>query len=109
MKAYDIFKKVTSEYEGKYIERFGREFFTSNNEICCYYNNGKIHTKKVVPCFIGITERNSIDVWEETHEILGGALTSFSEELLTYYLEKYNFKKKKKKNEQLNLFDLIGG
>ena len=106
---FEFFKKIVSEYEGKLTEEKGRLTFKARNKVASYYQDGTVHTEKVVECRLRIhpMENEESGKWyslngeEETHSILGGFGTTFSEKSLRYNLERYNFKPKL---GQLSLF-----
>lgn len=102
---YEKFKRVASQYEGVISDTEENIEITANNEIASYYESGEVHTKKVVPCVIGYRKYGTREVLyghEKTYEILGGFSTGFNEERFSYYLKRYNFKKKQA--TQLSMF-----
>ena len=110
---FKLFKRIVSGYDGKIVETDNEISITANNKIASYYQEGSVHTEKVVECQLRIkayenddgTERISFQGEEKTYSILGGFGGSFSEESLRYNLKRYNFKPKGEK--QMNLFDLV--
>ena len=111
MNEFEQFKRICDEYEGKLIEEENKLSFIANNKIASYYQDGSIHTEKVVECRLRLrshccsdgSERLLFDGEEETYSIKGGFGSSFSEDALRYNLEYYGFKRKS--NRQLSLFD----
>lgn len=113
MKEFEIFKRIVSGYNGKIIENDYEISITANNEIASYYQDGSVHTKKVVECVLKLrlykteegTQRISFQGDEKTCSIIGGfGSPSFSEERLLQELKRYNFKPKG--TEQMSLFDI---
>lgn len=112
MKEIDIFKRIASDYVGTINEENERAYITNKNEICNYYQNGNVATKKVVPCEVGVrlihlydgSLRWLLEFEEQTFSILGGGSCDFTEQGLIQVLERYNFKKRQK---ELSIFDFI--
>lgn len=108
----DLFKRIASDYVGTITEENECAYITNKNEICNYYQNGEVATKKVVPCKVGVrlihlydgNTRWSLEFEEQTCLILGGGLCDFTEQGLIQVLERYNFKKRQK---ELSIFDFI--
>lgn len=113
MEEFELFKRICGDYEGKLVEEENRITFTANNKIASHYQDGSVHTEKVVECCLRVQvyEIEEKGKWvsfsgeEKTYSIIGGFGGSFSEERLRYNLKRYNFKPKGK--AQMNLFDLI--
>lgn len=112
MKEIDLFKSIASDYVGTITEEDERAYITNKNEICNYYQNGEVATKKVVPCKVGVrlihlydgNTRWLLEFEEQTCSILGCGSCDFAEQNLIQVLERYNFKKKQK---ELSIFDFI--
>lgn len=113
MKEFELFKRIVSGYNGKIVENENEISITANNEIASYYENGEVHTKKVVECVLALRlyigedgmKRISFQGNEKTYSIIGGfGSPSFSEERLLRELKRYNFKPKL---GQMNLFNLV--
>ena len=112
MKEIDLFKRIASDYVGTITEENESTYITNKNEICNYYQDGKVATKKVVPCKVGIrlihlydgNTRWLLEFEEQTFSILGGGSRDFTEQSLIQVLERYNFKMKQK---ELSIFDFI--
>lgn len=106
----DLFKRIASDYVGMITEENERAYITNKNEICNYYQNGEVATKKVVPCKVGIrlihlydgNTRWLLEFEEQTFSILGCGSHDFTEQGLIQVLERYNFKQK-----ELSIFDFI--
>lgn len=116
MQEFELFKKIASEYEGKIVEAPNTISITANNEIASHYQDGTVHTKKVVECTLRIqmyenedgSKRISFSGEEKTYSILGGFGTTFAEDTFRKQLKRYNFiKKKETQDTQVSIFDLI--
>lgn len=113
MGEFELFKRICGEYEGKFTEEENRITFTARNKIASHYQDGSVHTEKVVVCNLHLKmyENEEKGQWfclsgeEESYSIIGGFSTTFKEESLRHNLGRYGFKKKTK--EQITLFDLI--
>ncbi len=103
-----IFKRVTQDYEGQLVEYANELHFKANNELCDYYTNGKVATKKKVECEVYVQDRSYgiiLGAEEKSHCILGGQSGHrFDDGLLVHLLERYGFKKKTE--VQMSLFDM---
>ena len=100
------FKKICSEYVGKFKEENGEIVFYNNNHLISYYSDGKVYADKTVYCEIVLQNDGGLSGYEKTYEILGGfgmPPSYLTPELLKRELEKYQFKKTKMK--QLSIFD----
>lgn len=112
MKEIDLFKSIASDYVGTITEENERAYITNKNEICDYYQDGTVATKKVVPCKVGVrlihlydgNTRWLLQFEEQTFSILGGGSHDFTEQGLIQVLKRYNFKKNQK---ELSIFDFI--
>lgn len=113
MEEFELFKRICGDYEGKLVEEENRITFTANNKIASHYQDGSVHTEKVVECCLRVYvyESEEKGQWvsfsgeEKTYSIIGGFVGSFSEEMLLRELKRYNFKRKGE--VQTSLFDLI--
>ena len=102
------FIKIVSEYAGALSEDNRYIKITSNNRIKDYYQDGSVHTDKIVRCeIIFCKEDESVQGAEDTYSIIGGFAfpAPIAEKTLRDKLDKYNFKKAE--GRQLNLFDFI--
>lgn len=106
--AKSIFKRVTQDYEGKLIEYSDELHFKANNELCDYYTNGKVATKKKVECEVYLQDKSYgiiLGAEEKTYSIIGGQSTHRVEEgHLGHLLERYGFSKRTA--VQMSLFDM---
>ena len=50
MGEFELFKRICGEYEGKFVEEENRITFTANNKIASHYQDGLVHTEKIVEC-----------------------------------------------------------
>ena len=113
MKEFELFKRICGEYDGKFVEEENRITFTANNKISSHFQNGSVHTEKVVECCLRVQayEIEGKGKWvcfsgeEKTYSILGGfGGAELTEENLRRKLKFYNFKPKDEK--QMSFFDL---
>ena len=96
------FLSVVKEYYGEIVEEPTKVCIKGNNEICSYYTNGEIHTKKKVACIVGL-DKYGLFGEEKTFSILGGfSGPTFSVERLKSELKKFGFKKKE--SQQISFF-----
>lgn len=101
------FKQTCSNYIGNFKEEGGEIKFYNNNRLVVHYANGEVWVDKKVYCEISLTERGSLNGYEQTYEILGGfgmpsACSTIDE--LKHQLDRYQFQKIKVR--QLSIFDL---
>lgn len=91
----DEVREILQDYNGEITETETEIKISSNNKICCYYENGKIAKEKVVPCEIGYGKLyHNLFGTEKTYEIIGGFSIGYSKQRLIDELKRYNFSKK---------------